>query len=425
MSSEPKPLFEALEPFLDQDFTREGSSIAFVQAYLGSFESQLSALRGYDAVRAFLRVYESSEQTFNSYRTHVERLLLWALIVRKKPIFILKRPDAEAYLTFCRNPPLEWIGPVTRGRFISNGDSEHAAAFPLVPNPKWKPFSQKIRKNSGPDEPNPTYAASKGTMNQVFSVCSSFYEFLAEDALVSVNPFRLVRNKQDFSGVVSEAQARALTPLQWDYVVETAEAMASADPVRHERTLFILATLFSMYLRISDLVGRANWKPCMGDFRQDAEGNWWYHVIGKGNKPGKIAVRDDYVQLYLKRYRSFLGLLPLPTDNERTTLLKTLDGRPGLSGRQVRALLQSVFDNALTKMKAEGREAYEMNSLRSASAHWLRHTSATFDAPFRKAKDLQLDLRHSNLSTTQDTYYHSHDQERMHSIRRLGMKDRG
>ena len=91
----------------------------------------------------------------------------------------------------------------------------------------------------------------------------------------------------------------------------------------------------------------------------------------------------------------------------------------------MRTLLQSVFDNALAKMKSEDREAYEMNSLRSASAHWLRHTSATFDAPFRKAKDLQLDLRHSNLSTTQDTYYHSHDQERMHSIKRLGMKERG
>ncbi|MEE5041675.1 hypothetical protein V2K11_25990, partial [Pseudomonas alliivorans] len=35
-----------------------------------------------------------------------------------------------------------------------------------------------------------------------------------------------------------------------------------------------------------------------------------------------------------------------------------------------------------------------------------------------------LDLRHSNLSTTQDTYYHSHDQERMHSIKRLGMRER-
>ncbi len=426
MASAPNPLFETFEAFLDQDFSSDSSSISFVSNYIDSFPAELGASSGYKAVRSFLRGYEGSEQTFNSYRTHVERLLLWALIVRKKPIFELKRQDAEAYLKFCRSPPLEWIGSVTRGRFITNKNAESAVVYPVVPNPNWKPFSQKPHRDSTQANTDQAYAASKGTMSQIFSVCSSFYEFLAEDNLVSLNPFRLVKNRQDFTGsLTGDAQNRALTPLQWDYVLETAETMASAEPLRYERTLFILATLFAMYLRISDLVGRSNWEPCMGDFRQDPEGNWWYHVIGKGNKPGKIAVRDEYVNRYLKRYRVFLGLPHLPAENERTPLLTTLDGRAGLSGRQVRTLLQSVFDNALAKMKAEEREAYEMNSLRSASAHWLRHTSATFDAPFRKAKDLQLDLRHSNLSTTQDTYYHSHDQERMHSIKRLGMKERG
>ncbi len=426
MAFEPKPLFETFESFIDQDFSKQGSSIAFVSAYVNGFDSELAAQLGYRSVRSFLLSYKGSEQTFNSYRTHVERLLLWSLIIRKKSIFTFKRQDAEAYLEFCRNPPLNWIGPVTRGRFITNNDSESLVAFPEVPNPSWRPFSQKVQKNAAHLDENPAYAPSMGTMNQIFAVCSSFYEYLAEDNLVSLNPFRLVKNKQEFTGSVSsDTQTRALTPLQWEYVLETAETMAGTDPTRHERTLFILATLFAMYLRISDLVGRANWEPCMGDFRQDPEGNWWYHVIGKGNKPGKIAVRDEYVNRYLKRYRVFLGLAPLPINSERTPLLTTLDGRAGLSGRQVRTLLQSIFDSALAKMKSEEREPYEMASLRSASAHWLRHTSATFDAPFRKAKDLQLDLRHSNLSTTQDTYYHSHDQERMHSIKRLGMKERG
>lgn len=90
-----------------------------------------------------------------------------------------------------------------------------------------------------------------------------------------------------------EGSNRALTPLQWDYVLETAERMVQDEPERHERTLFIVATLFAMYLRVSDIVGRPNWPPVMGDFRQDPEGNWWYHVIGKGNKAGKVAVRDD------------------------------------------------------------------------------------------------------------------------------------
>ncbi len=58
-----------------------------------------------------------------------------------------------------------------------------------------------------------------------------------------------------------------------------------------------------MYLRASDLAGRKNWKPTMGDFRLDDEGNWWYHAIDKSNKSAKIAVRDIYVEWYLKRYR--------------------------------------------------------------------------------------------------------------------------
>ncbi len=426
MASEPKPLIETFDSFLDQDFLSAGSSIFFVNNYLSSFDEALDATPGYQAVRSFLRAHSGSEQTFTSYRTHVERLLLWGLIVKRKSIFTLKRQDVEDYLKFCRNPPMDWIGPVTRSRFVNNKEAAgHIHA--VIPNPKWRPFSLKLPKDKDLATADEVfYSVSKSTMSQSYSVCSSFYEFLAEDGLVSLNPFRLVKNKKDYLGdYAGDGQNRALTPLQWDYVLETAEAMAAAEPLRHERTLFVLATLFAMYLRISDLVGRANWEPCMGDFRQDPEGNWWYHVIGKGNKPGKIAVRDEYIHKYLKRYRSFLGMPSLPVENERTPILKTLDGRAGLSARQVRTLLQTVFDNALAKMKAEGRENYEMSSLRTASAHWIRHTSATFDAPFRKAKDLQLDLRHSNLSTTQDTYYHSHDQERMHSIKRLGMKERG
>lgn len=198
-------------------------------------------------------------------------------------------------------------------------------------------------------------------------------------------------------------------------MLDTAENMADIEPLRHERTLFILATLFAMYLRVSDLAGRKNWKPTMGDFRLDAEGNWWYHTVGKGNKAAKIAVRDVYVERYLKRYRRFLGLPELPAKDESTPLIKTLNGRAGLSDRQIRALLQAVFDKATDNMRNEGRALHELESLRCASAHWLRHTSATFDAPLRNPKDLQEDLRHSNLSTTQNTYYHSHDQERAHS----------
>jgi site-specific recombinase XerD len=417
--------------------------MACVREYIEAFPSSLDANKWYLTTRDFLRAFSDNSLTFTSYRTHVERLLLWALIVKQKPFSQLKRQDAEDYLEFCRNPPSEWIGPVVRGRFVTGDLTESAWGEPVTPNPKWRPFSLKQSKDVSkhpdagltdtggagvglaPSVAN-RYKASPSTINQIYTICSRFFEYMVEDGTVAANPFRMIKKKNPSRGVPQEEGAnRALTPLQWDFVLETAEQMAQEAPERHERTLFIVATLFAMYLRVSDIVGRPNWHPVMGDFRMDAEGNWWYHVIGKGNKAGKIAVRDEYVSNYLMRYRQFVGLAPLPEWNEQTPLLMTLRGRSGLSGRQVRALLQSVFDNALERMRGEKREEHEMNSLRAATAHWLRHTSATFDAPLRSPKDLQMDLRHSSLSTTQNVYYHSHDQERSRSVRGVGMRDRG
>lgn len=443
MVTQPMPLFESYEIFIEMDFSMRKPVMACVREYIEQFPSSVEAIMGYLTARDFLRAFSDNDLTFTSYRTHVERLLLWTLIIKQKPFSQLKRQDAEDYLEFCRNPPANWIGPIVRGRFVTSDHTESTWGDPVMPNEKWRPFRLKQSKDSSNELKSPSdatsrdgeqgiavgvtlYKPSSSTINQIYTICSRFFEYMVEDGSVAANPFRMIKKRSVSGGAPQkEAVNRALTPLQWDYVLETAERMAVNEPERHERTLFIVATLFAMYLRVSDIVGRPNWRPVMGDFRQDPEGNWWYHVIGKGNKAGKVAVRDEYVSKYLTRYRRFVGLSPLPEWNEQTPLLMTLRGRSGLSGRQVRALLQSVFDNALARMRDEERAEYEMNSLRAASAHWLRHTSATFDAPLRSPKDLQMDLRHSSLSTTQNVYYHSHDQERSQSVRGVSMRDRG
>ncbi|MEK0364394.1 tyrosine-type recombinase/integrase [Pseudomonas sp. CBC3] len=433
MTSTPRPIFESHGDFVDQDFTILRSSIKSVGLYMDEFPLELEASANFLSARGYLRCYAQNSLTYSTYRGHVERLILWSLIIRKKSLKDLRRADAEAYLAFCKAPPASWVGPVIRNRFIACAEQDLSNSG-LCPNPKWRPFTHRVPKQdsqlklpeNSDQSPTPDYQSSKGSMSNVFKIANGFYEYLVEEEFVSVNPFRKVSKKGQYSAPEQDSNtSRALTPLQWDYVIDTAEAMAQAEPERHERTLFILTTMFSMYLRISDLVGRINWQPTMGDFRQDFDGNWWFHVIGKGDKSGKIAVRDEYIEKYLKRYRTFLGLNPLPDYREKTPLLKTLSGRSGLSDRQVRTLLQIVFDNALVRMRDEGREPYEMDSLRAASSHWLRHTSATFDAPFRSPKDLQFDLRHTNLATTQNTYYHSHDQERALSVKRLRTRDRG
>lgn len=429
MSRLPQPLFDTFECFHQLNFLQLSNERSTVQDYLKSFDESCRAIDSYLVARSFLKSYAGNQSTFNSFRTHVERLLLWALIVARKPLLDLRRSDAEQFMEFCLNPPTNWVGPMIKSRFKRIGGRKRRESDDYVVNPDWRPFSTTVAKRerklatetmndlvSGP------YHMAQGSVAQVFAVCGSFFQHAMDEGLTESNPFRAIKQKSVYkqrntSGVAS----RSLTELQWSFVLDTAEQMADEDPA-HERTLFVLATLFAMYLRVSDLVGRENWRPTMGDLQRDTTGNWWFHVVGKGNKAAKISVRDEYINCYLVRYRRFLRLSPLPSPQEQTPLISTLKGRGGLSDRHVRTLLQAVFDRALQRMQSEDWTEDEIDNLRSASLHWLRHTAATFDAPLRDMKDLQADLRHNSLSTTQNTYYNSLDEQRARSVKGLRMR---
>jgi len=429
MSPHPQPLFETFDRFHELNFLHLNGELPAVRDFLHGCADELQAVEGYRAVRGFLKSYAGNEATFNSYRTHIERLLLWSLLVAGKPLVELRRRDAEAFMEFCLNPPADWIGPVVKSRFLRVGGRKKLDTDTYTVNLQWRPFShtvakreRKIAEEAVAALPSRPYRMSQGSVAQVFAVCGSFFQHAIDEGLTEVNPFRAVKQKSIYKQRNTlDVASRSLTPLQWSYVIETAEQMAVADPT-YERTLFIVATLFSMYLRVSDLVGRDNWTPTMGDIRRDSMGNWWFHVVGKGNKAAKISIRDDYIQNYLVRYRQHLQLSPLPSAHEKTPLISTLKGRGGLSDRHIRLMLQELFDRAMVRMAEEGWSNDEIDQLRSASLHWLRHTSATFDAPYRDMKDLQADLRHNSLSTTQNTYYNTLDEQRAHSVKSLPVR---
>ena len=427
----PHPLFETYTRFGELNFSSLKDELPAIRDYLERFPAELQALEGYRAVRGFLKSYAGNESTFNSYRTHVERLLLWTLMKSRVPLLEMRRTHAEEFMEFCLAPDPAWVGPMVKSRFNRLGARKKVATDTYVLNTNWKPFSQTVSKEErkrASEQKRPalqeSYRPAQGSIAQVFAVCGSFFQHATDEGFCEHNPFRAVKQKSKYKERNTDNQdTRILTSLQWDFVLETAERLADQDP-KYERTLFIVATIFAMYLRVSDLVGRDNWTPSMGDMRKDGAGNWWYHVVGKGNKAAKISVRDDYIEHYLKRWRLHQGLTPLPGFRETTPLIATRRGRAGLSDRHIRLLLQEVFDRALERMQAEGWSDEDVNRLRAASLHWLRHTSATFDAPHRDMKDLQVDLRHNSLSTTQNVYYNSEDEKRAYSIKRLPMKER-
>lgn len=338
MSRLPQPLFDTFQCFHKLNFLQLSNERSAVQQYLKGFDDSCCAIDSYLVVRSFLKSYAGNQSTFNSFRTHVERLLLWALIVARKPLLDLRRSDAEQFMEFCLNPPSDWVGPMIKSRFKRIGGRKQLESDEYVVNSDWRPFSctvskreRKLAAETMSDLSSRTYHMAQGSVAQTFAVCGSFFQHAMDEGLTEANPFRAIKQKSTYKQRNTlDVTSRSLTELQWSFVIDTAEQMADDDPA-HERTLFLVATLFAMYLRISDLVGRDNWRPTMGDLRRDTTGNWWFHVVGKGNKAAKISVRDEYVERYLVRYRHFLKLSPLPSPQEKTPLISTLKGRSGLS----------------------------------------------------------------------------------------------
>jgi len=360
-----------------------------IPSYL-NFNGQFKA--DYRAAHAFLYAYKDNTATFNAYRREIERLLHWSWQIAEQSIFKLQRTEIEAYIKFCRNPRKSWIGSKKLARFTSHDGKR-------VPNPAWRPFViTSTRKEE--IEIKKQYHLSDEAIKEIFAILSSFYNFLLQENYTNNNPIAKIRQKSKFIRRQQETRkVRRLSELQWSFVMEAANSMAQEDK-RHERTLFVIAALYSMYLRISELVVTPRWAPKMSDFKRDHEGNWWFTTVGKGNKERSIAV-SNHMLAALKRWRKHLGLSPLPTIDDHSPLVIKERGKGGIKGtNKIREIVQGCFDRAISMMEKAGFAEEEITDLRHATVHWLRHTGISDDVKRRPREHVRDDAGHSSSQTT-------------------------
>jgi len=337
----------------------------------------------------FLYSYRGSEATFNSYRREIERLLQWSWLIINKSIKDINRVDIERFVEFCQSPPKEWIGVKNVARFIEKNGSR-------IPNPKWRPYVISATKHIA----TTNYFISQKTLQSIFAILGSFYNYLIQEDYVNFNPIIQIRQKSKFLRKQQNLPIiRRLSELQWNYVIETAELMATQNPSIHERTLFIMNSLYGMYLRISELSASKRWFPQMGHFYRDADGNWWFKTVGKGNKERIITVSDAMLEA-LKRYRQSLNLSPLPSPGENTPLLFKNHGQGVISStRQIRSIVQRCFDTTMERMQQDGFTE-EAEQLKAATVHWLRHTGISDDVKYRPREHVRDDAGHSSSAIT-------------------------
>lgn len=350
-----------------------------------------------------------SEHTFTRFRNETERFLLWVFLVKAKPIEQLRKADILEYADFCWQPPVAWICLANHEKFVfQNGH--------YVQNPLWGPFKLQLPKHSDPDATpvKKKYKPSQQTLTATFTALIAFYKYLMNEEYLYGNPAQIA--KSDCRYFVKDAQVkeiRRLTEAQWQYVFNVAMDLSNEDGL-YERSLFVICALKTLFLRISELSERTNWTPVMSHFWQDFEGNWWLKVFGKGRKIRDITVPNSFID-YLKRYRAYRGLSPLPSTGENQPIVEKIRGQGGMTSRQLTRIVQDVFDKAYEEMsKADGED--NARKLKEASTHWLRHTGASMEIERGRAlKDLSEDLGHSSMATTDSVYVQTENRVRAES----------
>ncbi len=350
-----------------------------------------------------------SEHTFTRFRNETERFLLWVFLFKAKPMEQLRKADILEYADFCWQPPVSWICTANHEKFVF-----HSGHY--TQNKLWAPFKLQLPKEAPDDQvlDKKKYKPSQQTLAAMFTAVIAFYKYLMNEEHLYGNPAQIA--KPDCRHFIKDAQVkeiRRLSESQWQYVFNVALELANQDRI-YERSLFVITALKTLFLRISELSERPNWTPVMSHFWQDSDGNWWLKIFGKGRKLRDITVPNSFID-YLKRYRQFRGLSPLPSSGENHPIVEKIRGQGGMTSRQLIRIVQQVFDLAYDKMKeAEGED--NARKLREASSHWLRHTGASMEVERGRAlKDLSEDLGHSSMATTDTIYVQTENRVRAES----------
>ncbi|MAV29416.1 MAG: integrase [Cycloclasticus sp.] len=337
---------------------------------------QIQAVNDWQAIQCWLAEFDGSPQTHRNYRKEAERLLLWAVKQRHKPISGLLREDFQAYQAFLLDPQpaAYWCGP-RAARYTAN----------------WRPFKGPL---------------SEASRRQSLIVINALLAYLVDAGYLRGNPLSLIRRRNKLltpQTGEAVAQERFLDQETWGHLKGYIAALPQGTQreIEHfERTRFLFHFLYLLAPRVSEVASHS-----MNSFRE-FRGKWWWFVEGKGGKRAKVPVNNEMLDA-LMRYRRFLGLEDLPAADDTSPVLRSIKGNKGVSDNMVYRLVKDIAQAAADRIEAES--PLQARRLRKASCHWFRHTAVTHgDDSGIGIKYIQASARHEKLETTA-LYQHAED----------------
>lgn len=365
-----------------------GLNRAPVPAHQAELNTDLQAVRAWIEIRG-----ARSEATRRAYRREAERLLLWAIVAKGKPLSSLNTMDAADYLErFLADPqPAErWIGRDRVERF----------------DPAWRPFA------------GPLSARSRDTARRILTAMGAW---LVRQQYLRVNPFDGLAAA---APVPIDTAGRTLTHAQWRYVLQTVwqpdrvlgadpdrSDAARADRVRMQRDAFVLLLAYATGMRRAELAAATT-----GDLTRKAldgalEDAYVLRVDGKGRRRREVPMPAKLLDLLRAELRARAEPIALETAPADTPLVAHVVTGAALHPNTIGALFKQIFARAAEQLEVSYPGAAA--DLRRASTHWLRHTFANhgLDAG-ADIRDMQALLGHASLATT--THYTKGDAVRQY-----------
>lgn len=333
---------------------------------------QISAINDLQAIKIWLGEFENSPQTLRSYRKESERLLLWALIERQKPLSSLTRDDLRAYQNFLAQPePYDkWCGQRQYRDSIN-----------------WRPFKGALSANS---------------IAQAITIINALFSYLVEAGYLAGNPLGLMRRKTKMLSQPKTIERFLEQPL-WQSVLDYIENLpknSHREQKEYERIRFLFHLLYLMGSRVSEVASAQ-----MANIKQQRN-NWWWQVTGKGQKIQLIPVNPAMLNA-LVRYRKFYGLADLPQPEENHPLFMNLNGSKKVTANMIYRLVKKIFLAVSDKFK-DSNPVFA-NKLIKASTHWLRHTAITHQADAGiELRYIKRSARHESVETTM-LYQHAEE----------------
>jgi site-specific recombinase XerC len=313
-------------------------------------ECLLAANNDRQAIEAWLNEARDALRapgTFYHYRNEAERLLLWCVLVRRKPISSLTQSDAKAYRDFLVDPPDHWCGHRANRRN----------------SPQWRPMEKGL---------------SAVTLRVVLGTLRSMFKFLVAHRYVYCHPFLELRPIDP--GRPNARLQRTLTFSQWDRI-DGDLAVELEFKSTHEQTRRRVRAIRWLYftgLSLSEMVAlQCGALRPIRFTRADGTSDigWVVLVVGRRQLTREVPVPPKLV-VELGDELARAGLPRAPTDraNARVPIVGRFCAAeggvpPAWSAASLSKSIKNFMEACASRM--DGDDAARV---RLATALWLRNT---------------------------------------------------